>query len=151
MSNVDHPKHYTQHPSGVECIAITQHMNFCLGSAVKYLWRAGLKGDAVEDLRKAREFIDFEIARMQATGDVPADADGPHHPMCQHHELRTSPKAAKNEPARWLSAIPRAEARACKMDCTEAGRRTTESEPALITHNPPAVLTCDALDGRIGR
>ena len=33
---VNYPKHYTEHPSGVECIQITEHMNFCLGNAVKY-------------------------------------------------------------------------------------------------------------------
>jgi hypothetical protein len=62
--NVNHPKHYTNHPSGVECIEITEHMNFCIGNAVKYLWRAGLKGEQVEDLRKARWYIDREIARI---------------------------------------------------------------------------------------
>jgi hypothetical protein len=62
---VNHPSHYTAHPSGVECIQITEHMNFCLGNAVKYIWRAGLKdGHAdVEDLKKARWYIDREIAR----------------------------------------------------------------------------------------
>ena len=58
---VNHPKHYTAHPSGVECIQITRHMNFCLGNAMKYIWRAGLKGDAVEDLRKAVFYIQQEI------------------------------------------------------------------------------------------
>ena len=62
--NVNHPKHYTQHPSGVECIEITEHMNFCLGNAVKYIWRASLKGKEVEDLRKARWYIDREISRI---------------------------------------------------------------------------------------
>lgn len=57
------PPHYQQHPSGIECIQITEHMNFCLGNAVKYLWRAGLKGDAVEDLKKAVWYIEREIAR----------------------------------------------------------------------------------------
>ena len=61
---VNHPKHYTEHPSGVECIEITEHMNFCVGNAIKYLWRAGLKGQQVEDLRKARWYIDREIARI---------------------------------------------------------------------------------------
>ena len=61
---VNHPKHYTEHPSGVECIEITEHMNFCVGNAIKYLWRAGLKGEQVEDLRKARWYIDREIARL---------------------------------------------------------------------------------------
>lgn len=62
---VDRPAHYTSHPSGVECIEITKHMNFCLGNATKYIWRAGLKGNAVEDLRKARKYLDIEIARLE--------------------------------------------------------------------------------------
>jgi hypothetical protein len=62
--NVNHPEHYNSHPSGVECIEITEHMNFCLGNAVKYIWRASLKGNEVEDLRKARWYISREIARI---------------------------------------------------------------------------------------
>jgi|GEM_PF-1310133 len=62
---VDHPPHYTQHPSGIECIQVTQWMNFCLGNAVKYIWRAGLKGDALEDLKKARRYLDIEIERRR--------------------------------------------------------------------------------------
>ena len=50
---VNNPKHYTNHPSGTECIQITEHMGFCLGNAIKYLWRADLKNDAVEDMKKA--------------------------------------------------------------------------------------------------
>lgn len=63
---VNHPKHYTDHPSGVECIDVTEHMNFCLGNAVKYIWRADLKHDAIEDLRKARWYIEREIERREA-------------------------------------------------------------------------------------
>lgn len=63
---INHPPHYTGHPSGVECIAITEHMNFCRGNAMKYLWRAGEKGDEVEDLKKARWYIDREISRLSA-------------------------------------------------------------------------------------
>jgi hypothetical protein len=62
-SAVDHPKHYTSHPSGVECITITEHMGFNLGNAVKYVWRADLKADALEDLKKARWYIDREIQK----------------------------------------------------------------------------------------
>jgi len=62
--SVNHPTHYTSHPSGVECIQITEHMNFNLGNAVKYIWRASLKGKEVEDLRKARWYIDREIGRL---------------------------------------------------------------------------------------
>ena len=68
---VNHPKHYTEHPSGVECIEITEHLNFCVGNAIKYLWRAGLKGEQVEDLRKARWYIDREIARILNNADEP--------------------------------------------------------------------------------
>lgn len=66
---VNHPKHYNLHPSGVECIAIVEHMTFNVGSAVKYLWRAGLKGAAptAEDLQKARWYIDREIERLGKT------------------------------------------------------------------------------------
>jgi len=61
---VNHPAHYKSHPSNVECIQITEHMNFCLGNAVKYIWRAGLKSNSkVEDLRKARWYIDREIQK----------------------------------------------------------------------------------------
>ena len=62
---VNHPPHYTAHPSGVECIQITEHMGFCLGNAVKYIWRADLKGNAIEDLQKARFYINREIARRK--------------------------------------------------------------------------------------
>lgn len=62
---VNHPRHYTSHPSGVECITVTEHFNFCIGNAIKYLWRAGEKGDRLEDLKKARWYVDREIARLQ--------------------------------------------------------------------------------------
>ena len=65
MSDPVNPDHYRSHPSGIECIQITEHMNFCLGNAFKYIWRAGLKGDAIEDLKKARFYIDREIARLE--------------------------------------------------------------------------------------
>ena len=62
---VNHPPHYTSHPSGVECIQVTEHYGFCIGSAIKYLWRAGLKGSAVEDLKKAVWYINREIAKRE--------------------------------------------------------------------------------------
>lgn len=58
---VDLPPHYRQLP--VECIDVTEHFNFCLGNALKYIWRADHKGKPLEDLRKARWYIDREIAR----------------------------------------------------------------------------------------
>jgi len=62
---VNHPTHYTAHPSGVECIQVTEHMGFCLGNAVKYIWRADLKANALEDLRKARWYLNREIERRE--------------------------------------------------------------------------------------
>jgi hypothetical protein len=65
FKSVDHPPHYTQHPSGVECIAIVEHMNFCRGNAIKYIWRAGEKGDELEDLKKAAWYVEREISRIK--------------------------------------------------------------------------------------
>ena len=61
--SINNPKHYTNHPSGIECIQITEHMSFCLGNAIKYIWRADLKNDEIEDLKKARWYIDREIEK----------------------------------------------------------------------------------------
>ena len=71
--NVNNPKHYNDHPSGVECITITEHMNFNVGNAVKYLWRAGLKQSPgkdqaakhLEDLKKAAWYVNREIQRVE--------------------------------------------------------------------------------------
>jgi len=60
---VNHPSHYTEHASGIECIQITEHMGFNLGNAIKYVWRADLKNDALEDLRKAAWYINREIQK----------------------------------------------------------------------------------------
>ena len=63
--NVNNPKHYTSHPSGIDCIQITEHMSFCLGNAMKFIWRADLKGDAIEDLEKAVWYVKREIERRK--------------------------------------------------------------------------------------
>lgn len=62
---VDHPAHYTSHESGIECIEVTRWMNFNLGNVIKYVWRAGNKGNALEDLKKARWYLDDEIKRQE--------------------------------------------------------------------------------------
>ena len=72
---VNHPSHYTSDPSGVECIEITKHRDFCVGNAIKYLWRAGLKKDAdksirekeIEDLKKAIWYIEQRIDMLTRT------------------------------------------------------------------------------------
>ena len=62
---VCHPKHYNEHPSGVECIDIVEHMSFNLGNAIKYIWRAPYKGRMVEDLEKAIWYLNREIERRR--------------------------------------------------------------------------------------
>jgi len=66
--NINHPKHYTSHKSGVECIDIAEHMGFNLGNAIKYIWRAGIKGGDIDmhldDLKKARWYLDRAIFNL---------------------------------------------------------------------------------------
>lgn len=59
---INQPPHYTGHPSGIECIQITEHMGFNLGNALKYIWRCDLKGDEIADLQKAVWYLQREIA-----------------------------------------------------------------------------------------
>lgn len=62
---VNSPEHYTSHPSGIECITITRHMNFNLGNAIKYLWRSEKKQNQIQDLEKAIWYIKDEIQRIK--------------------------------------------------------------------------------------
>lgn len=62
---VNRPKHYTSHPSHIECIVITEHMGFCLGNAIKYIWRAELKDNTIQDLEKAIYYIRREIDKRK--------------------------------------------------------------------------------------
>ena len=64
---VNHPKHYTSDPSGIECIQITRWRNFNIGNAIKYLWRNGLKenNSNIQDLKKAICYINDEIKRLE--------------------------------------------------------------------------------------
>jgi len=62
---INNSSHYTKHKSGIECIQITEHMSFNLGNAVKYIWRADLKGESIQDLRKAAWYINREITRRE--------------------------------------------------------------------------------------
>ena len=62
---VNHPKHYTSEICGVECIDVVEHWSFNIGNATKYLWRAGKKGDLIEDLKKAMWYVAREIARLE--------------------------------------------------------------------------------------
>lgn len=65
---VNHPKHYTDTPFGLEVIEITDKYDFSVGNALKYILRAGKKGDAVEDLEKAVWYLNHKIELMKKNG-----------------------------------------------------------------------------------
>lgn len=67
---VNHPPHYNKHPAGVECITVAEHFNFNIGNCIKYLWRAGEKGSKLEDLSKARWYLDREIQKLTKERDA---------------------------------------------------------------------------------
>ncbi len=63
-NTVNHPSHYTGHPSNIETIEIARELPFDLGNAWKYLMRFRFKGKPVEDLQKAVWYLDDYIAQM---------------------------------------------------------------------------------------
>ena len=71
--NVNHPSHYNSHPSGIECIDIIKHYDFCIGNVIKYVWRAGLKKEQglsdkqkeIEDLKKAAFYLNEKIKMLE--------------------------------------------------------------------------------------
>lgn len=63
---VSHPRHYNQHPSGIECIELIEHLSANLSAAVKYIWRHGLKltETPLRDLQSARWYTERESQRV---------------------------------------------------------------------------------------
>ena len=64
---VNHPAHYGGEANPYEAIKVIEawHLGFSLGNCVKYIARANKKGSELEDLRKARWYLDREIQRME--------------------------------------------------------------------------------------
>ena len=133
---VNHPPHYTAHPSGVECIQITEHMGFCLGNAVKYIWRADLKSNAITDLEKARWYIEREIQRR--TEAEPQE------------EIATpSPDSVQEKPAR---AKPlRSPARATQRAKFKPGPKWTPEEDERAIEMTARGFTISEVAKKIGR
>jgi hypothetical protein len=79
---VNHPPHYTH--SGIEAIAVIDAwgLGFCLGNVVKYIARAEHKGTQLQDLKKARWYLDHEIQRLGAVAPAPAPAPAPEVETC---------------------------------------------------------------------
>lgn len=86
---VNHPKHYNSHPSGIECIDIVRHHNFNVGNVIKYLWRQGLKegNSDLQELKKASWYLNDEINRISKTIETKKDKD---------NNLLTVPNVIKN-------------------------------------------------------
>lgn len=70
--HVEHPAHYNRLGAKcagcgrpIECIDVVGHMGFSPGNVIKYVWRADHKGRSIEDLKKARFYLDWEIARRE--------------------------------------------------------------------------------------
>ena len=82
---VNRPLHYNSSPAKcsdcgrrIECIDVARHWCYNLGNALKYLWRCGLKGNRIEDLKKARFYIHDEIEEeLVKMGVIPKKRDLP--------------------------------------------------------------------------
>lgn len=100
---VNHPSHYTSHPARckcgepIECIQITEHMGFNLGNATKYVWRCDLKKDAIEDLKKARWYLDREIERRQKVADALSSSKKAHPAFANNINIHVA--AGATDPA----------------------------------------------------
>lgn len=62
--SVNHPAHYMDE-SGVECIDIIESMKFSSGNAFKYIYRAGKKGETVEDLQKSIFYLNHAAKKNE--------------------------------------------------------------------------------------
>ena len=59
------PEHYKRLSPEPKDVIRSWGLNFNLGSAVKYISRAGHKDDIIQDLKKAQQFIQFEIDYLE--------------------------------------------------------------------------------------
>ncbi len=138
---VQRPKHYNDHPSGVECVEIIEHMTFNLGNAVKYLWRGGLKvSDPTQDYEKALWYLrrshENDTAFLQA-GQA-----------AMHFEsVMFTRKHIFNRPSPWCEPIRNAIAAICDMHTGRDVRdRIRLSDRAIM-----CVETAIADEGCMGR
>jgi hypothetical protein len=74
---VNHPSHYGGKNNPFEPIKIIEHynLNFNLGNIVKYTLRAGKKEDLLQDLQKAKWYIEREIERLKNNSSIGVNRD----------------------------------------------------------------------------
>lgn len=82
---VNHPRHYNQHPKGIETIDYIAHMDFCCGNAIKYISRSEHKGNQIQDLEKAIWYLNYKITELKGQenqenqeNQESEESDGPH-------------------------------------------------------------------------
>lgn len=91
--NVKHPSHYVDGRKFEPKDVIRDWgLNFNLGNAVKYIARAGRKADLVEDLKKAQQYIQFEIDAIEAEEKQATKPKAPIHPNCKCSVKPVMPK-----------------------------------------------------------
>lgn len=128
--NVNHPPHYLNDPSGVECITIVRHRTFNIGAVIKYCWRGGRKvadgaasAHILEDYNKALWHLCDEIQRLG--GDV----------TCRHVALLKARMVDDEDAASTVIVAP------------PAHGKTTEPAPHEIYSLPEWVRLEDWTDG----
>ena len=67
---VNHPQHYGGENNQYEAIKVIEawELDFCLGNTVKYISRAGKKDNIVQDLKKAKWYLELKIAQLETSG-----------------------------------------------------------------------------------
>jgi hypothetical protein len=65
---IDHPGHYGGAADPYEAIKVIEawELGFCLGNTIKYISRAKHKGQYLQDLKKARWYLDREIQKQES-------------------------------------------------------------------------------------
>ena len=117
---IHHPRHYTAHKSGVECIQLTECLGFNVGNAVKYVWRADEKGRPIEDLRKALWYLERELSRPVVSGLLPG-VDPVTFERIQYEVVRAERGSDVSVLGELISYLP-------------PNRRSIESAAAAVRH-----------------
>jgi len=68
-------RHYMSHPSGIEPIQITRYETFLRGNIIKYVMRAPYKGHELADMRKAMDYLRWEIERLEQLEESATDSE----------------------------------------------------------------------------
>lgn len=71
---VNHPPHYTGHPSGVECIEVAEHLPFCLGTAFERLFSRDAKGNPAENIEQAIWYVNRHNETYPNKPELPEEA-----------------------------------------------------------------------------